>query len=46
VAKGNGGIRKVSRSAETGQFVSKQEAEKNPKTTTTETVKPAPKKGT
>ncbi len=37
------GIRKIHRSAETGQFVTKKNAEKHPKTTVTETVK-VPKK--
>lgn len=38
----------VHRSAETGQFVTKKFADKNPKTTVKETIKPsklAPKKG-
>jgi hypothetical protein len=36
--------RKISRDAGTGRFVKEEYAEKNPKTTVTETVKPKPKK--
>ena len=38
-----GGIRKIGRDAETGKFIPVKEAERRPKTTVIETIKP--KKG-